>query len=189
MKISAEGILGSAKRINRERQIDDESAGGKRQGGRVDTVEIENRVSSRLDGIQRELRELQSSLTKNQAIRDGLGRLTDELARGGESVASVLDEVRFEGRRVLRDFTGDALTPEIIRAKTEHNSRIISEDVVRLTKLQVELENILASRLVGDDRVTSIVQNFEGALAKANAEALRTISNLRPDAVMRLVRQ
>jgi hypothetical protein len=189
MKISVEGILGSARNIKGQRLPDEEAPDRKKQGEvRTDSLDIENRIGSRLDLIQRELKELQSSLTRNQIIHDGLLRLREDIGKGGAGAAAILDEVTFEGRQVLRGFTGETVTGESVHAKLGQVENLMESDITRLTRLQIEAENILASSLAGTARAEGIIENIEGVFAKSGVEAAGRFSNLRADAVMRLIR-
>lgn len=189
MKVSIDGLLGSAKNIKNQRQVEEESPERRQRGDvKVDSVKIENRVDTRLDSIQKELREIQTSLTRNQIIREGMGRLADDLGKGGQNISLIMDEVTFEGSRVLYDYTGDSVTPSILRAKEERIDTMITDDVNRLTRLQIEVENIMASSMASVDKVSTVMKNVESAFSRTTAGNLNSISNLRPDAVMRLIK-
>ena len=96
MKISIDGILGSAKRINSQRSPDEESRDRKKKEVSADSIEIRNRVLSRLETIQKEFKEIQSSLTVNQIINEGIKRLRDDLAKGSEHKDAIMDEEEAE---------------------------------------------------------------------------------------------
>ncbi len=189
MKVSIEGILVSAKKINADRQIGEEGL-NRRRGADVktDSVEIENRLGYRLDLIQRELKDIQTSLTKNQVVRDGVDRLMSDFADGGRNTAAILEEAQFEGKKALRDFVGSGVTPEVLTAKMERINALIAQDVTKLTRLQVEVENILASNLASSDRVGSVMRSIESALEKTDAPALYSLSRLSSDTVIRLIK-
>ena len=72
MKVSIDNILGTARKINNQRQLEEENLGKRKKEVKSDSVSISTKVNSRLDGIEREFREIQSSLTRNQIVRDGL---------------------------------------------------------------------------------------------------------------------
>jgi len=189
MKVSIDGILGSARKINSQRQTDEESGSKKKKGEvRADSVEIENRISSRLDGIQKELKDVQSSLTRNQIIRDGLGRLDEDMAKGGRNSAEILGEVKFEGGKVLHDFVGEGLSQGVLKTKMDQVNNLITGDINKLTRMQIETENILASNLAGTDRFEAVLKNIENAFEKSGGGTINSISRLRADSVMRLIR-
>jgi hypothetical protein len=189
MKVSIDGILGSARKIHSQRQAEEDSLNKKKNGEvRTDSVEIESRVSSRLDTIQKELREVQSSLTRNQILREGLNRLDADMARGGQNTAEIMNEVKFEGRKVLHDFAGENVSQGAIRAKMEQVNGLIGGDINRLTRLHVEVENILASNLAGTDKVETVMKNIETAFSGASNETINSVSSLRADTVMRLIK-
>lgn len=188
MKVSIDGILGSANRIKGQRQLEEENLDSRKNQVRADSVSISSRISSRIDTIEAELREIQSSLTRNQIIRDGIGQLQNDLARGGVNQQSILNDVQFEGDRVLRHFVGDSITESLLTNKAATNRDMISTDVDRLKRLQIELDNMGASNLAGSDRVQTLMQNMESVFSNAGIVNLEGISSLRPDAVMRLIR-
>lgn len=188
MKISVEGILGSARRINQEREQGGE--GLRKSGGqeKADSVSINNRINNRLDSIDREFQQIQSSLTKNQIIRVGLDQLMSEINSGGKNQAQVLNSVTFEGEQVLRNFVGEQVTPETIDSSMQKNAAMINSDIDSMKRLYVELENIVASNLVGEDKLQNIVNNMGGLFERVQSENIETISSLKPDSVMRLIR-
>ncbi|MGV7930921.1 MAG: hypothetical protein AB2L13_18810 [Spirochaetota bacterium] len=189
MKVSIDAILGSARKISNQRQVEEESADGKRRDGlRTDRVEIENRMASRIDNIQKELREIQTSLTRSQIVRDGLVQLQNDMSKGGAGASRILENVRFEGAPVLREFVGSADSPSVLSARRESVDGLIAEDVAKLTRLQIEVENIAASNVIGGEKIGALVGSLEGALAGRDAASLGSISNLKEEAVTRLVR-
>lgn len=188
MKISIDGILGSAKRINSQRSPDQESKDKKKKEVSADSIEIRNKVLSRLETIQKEFKEIQSSLTMNQIINDGMKKLRDDLAKGSEHKDAIMDEVRFDNKKVLHAFIGDSVTEEILITKQERLDKLIKDDISRLRRLQIEVENILASNLTDSDRVEDIMKNIESYFSRESIASLDTISRLRADSVMRLIR-
>ncbi|HSV97532.1 MAG TPA: hypothetical protein VLM75_11450 [Spirochaetota bacterium] len=189
MKVSIDAILGSARKISNQRQVEEESADGKRKDGlRTDRVEIENRVASRIDNIQKELREIQTSLTRSQIVRDGILQLQNDMAKGGFGAAAIFENVRFEGAPVLREFVGSADSPSVLSARRESIAGLIAGDVAKLTRLQIEVENIAASNVIGGEKIGALVGSIEGALSGKDAASLGSISSLKEEAVTRLVR-
>jgi len=189
MKVSIDAILGSARKISNQRQVEEEAPDGRRGDGlSTDRIEIENRVASRIDNIQKELREIQTTLTRNQIIRDGIVRLQDDMAKGGMNAASILDGTRFEGQAVLREFVGQSDSPSVLAARRESIGGLIAGDVAKLTRLQVEVENIAASNVVNGERIGALVGSVEDALGARDASSLGAISSLKEETVSRLVR-
>lgn len=188
MKITIDGILNSAKRINTERNLDQESKDKKNREVSTDSIEIRNKLLSRLETIQKELKEIQSSLTRNQIINEGIKSLKEDLGRGSENTGKILNEVRFDNKKVLHEFVGENITGEILSTKEERVQSVIQDDISRLMKLQVEVENILASNLTDSRRVTDIMNDIESAFSKGDIGNLENIYRLRADSVMRLIK-
>jgi hypothetical protein len=188
MKVSIDGILGSARKINSQKELEDNNQNRKRNDIKVDSVSIGTRINSRLDAMSTEFREIQSSLTRSQIIRDGIDQLRADLQKGAPEQRNILDTVTFEGKKVLRSFVGEAITNQTLTTKLEHNARLINDDITRLKKLQVELDNIMASDLAGQDRVKSITSHIDSIFAKSTMTNVEHISTLRPDTVMRLIK-
>ncbi len=188
MKISVEGILGSARRINQEREQGGEALNRKRAGAKADSVSISTRLNTRLDSLDREFQRVQSSLTKNQIIRDGLNQLMSGQGAGGKDTAAILDSVTFEGNQVLREFVGEQVTPETLNAGSEQIGTMINNDIESMKRLYVEMENIVASNLVGQEKLESIVNNMDGLFEQVRSDTIETISRLKPDSVMRLLK-
>ncbi|HPB83686.1 MAG TPA: hypothetical protein PK200_16710 [Spirochaetota bacterium] len=187
MKISIDNMLGSAKRIKGQMQADDQSRNGRNREVRSDSLTIENKVNSRINTIQTEIRELQFSLTRNQIVRDGITLLQDDMSRGGSGREEILNDVQFEGRQVLREFVGSNVNSEVLATAKNRTQELINGDVSSLRKLQVESENILASRLGGSDSAERLVGNIETAMAKFDRTP-ESLTNLNPDTVRRLIR-
>ncbi len=189
MKVSIDGILHSARKINSERQTDESAQGAQKKGAGADSVSIGTRINSRLDAIETELKDIQSSLTKNQIVRDGLEKLVDDMNRGGARQQAILNEGVFEGKNVLRPYVGEAPDAQVLQRKKEDNTRQIGQDVDRLRKLQVELDNMSASSLAGQDRAEGMMKNMDSLFKNMAAENVSAVSRLRPDSVMRLITQ
>ncbi len=188
MKVSIDGILGSAKRITSERQIDGEESGNKKRGElRSDSVEIGNRVNSRLDSIQLELKDLQSALTKSQVLRNGIDLLERDMANGGQGTRQILESSMYEGGKILKEFLGEEPTQSVLQLKREQVQTNIRADVSRITRLQIEVENIVASNMADGSRADDALRSVSAALDKTGGE-VRAHSNLNADVVMRLIR-
>jgi hypothetical protein len=189
MKISIDGILGTARKINNQKEREDNNLDRKKSGVKVDSVSIGSRLNNRLDSIETEFREIQSSLTRNQIIRDGIEQLRNDLGRdGGKNQPNILKKVTFEGTNVLHSFVGDDITEPILKTKQEKNTELINSDVNHLKKLQVELDNMTASDLVGSERLKKIVSNIDSIFSRSVITNIENISSIRADAVMRLIK-
>ena len=188
MKVTVDGILGTARKINSQKELDEKNLGKKQGDIKTDSVSIGSRINTRLDAIETELREIQTSLTKNQIIRDGIERLREDFQKGAPEQKSVLEGVTFEGRQVLQSFMGEQVTGLLIEEKAKQNASLIQDDITRLKRLQVELDNITASNLAGQDRLGSIMANVDSVFSGAPRLDPETLSTLRPDTVMRLIK-
>jgi len=188
MKVSIDGILGSARRINNQRQTEDDKLGKGKKSVKTDTVAIGSRVNSRLDAIEAELRTIQSSLTRNQIIRAGVDNLQQDLSDGGNSQQAILADTTFEGSPVLNEFMGSEITPAVLENKSTDINNLIADDANQLSRLQVEVENLMASDLAGSDKIENVMSNLETAVENIDSGVLENISTLRPDAVARLIK-
>jgi hypothetical protein len=188
MKISIDGILGTAQKINSQKELEENNQNKKKSDVKVDSVSIGSRINTRLDAMETEFREIQSSLTKNQIIRDGIEQLWADFRKGGQEQQNILKNVAFEGAPVLSGFMGTAINEQTLTEKLEKNGTMINDDIGRIKKLQVELDNITASDLVGRDRLAGIMSNVDSIFGRSEIKNIDTISNLRPDAVMRLIK-
>ncbi|MFW6366311.1 MAG: hypothetical protein ACOC2H_07560 [Spirochaetota bacterium] len=181
MNISADGILGTAQKINQKRISAKNNQQSDAARGREDSVQIGSRLSGRLPAIQQDLREVQDSLSRNQVIRDGLSQLREDFQSGGNNVRMILADVQYNSRPVLQEFLGnETITGEFLTSRMNENTRMINDDVNRLSRLQVETENIFASSLVPN--TADLSQDIAGSGRP------ESISNLNADVVMRLTR-
>ncbi len=188
MKISVENILGSAQKIAGKRHEDEQGGEGRGREVRSDSVNIENRINTRLATIQTELRDLQHSLTRNQIISDGIGRLGEDFARGGAGAVKILDETRFDGTTVLRAFVGDHPDARALDTARDRVDRLMGDDIARLRKLQVEAENMLAAGARDESAIDELMVGIERSISKADTGTLARVSTLNADTVSRLVR-
>ncbi len=188
MKVSIDGILGSARRINNQRQTEEENLGKGKKQVKSDSVAIGSRVNSRLDAIEAELRAIQSSLTSNQIIRAGVDNLQQDLEKGGENRQAILAETTFEGARVLDEFVGPEINPDLLNEKATESNKVIASDADKLKRFQVEVENLMASNLAGTDRAENVMSRIETVVDNIDSRALESISTLRPDTVARLIK-
>ncbi|TAL33434.1 MAG: hypothetical protein EPN93_13725 [Spirochaetes bacterium] len=188
MKVSIDGILGSASKISNDRQVEGEGRDRKKRGElRGDSIEIGNRVNSRLDSIQVELRDLQSALTRSQVVRNGIDLLEKDLARGGNEGRQILDSSTFEGKKVLKDFVGDSPTAAILQEKRDQVHSTIREEISRITRLEIEVENIVASNIADGGKTADVLKSVSMALEKAGND-VSAHSALNADTVMRLIK-
>jgi len=188
MKVSVDGILGSARKINNQRQLDEDNLGKKKKDIKSDSVSIGTKVNSRIDSIETELRDIQSSLTSNQIIKDGIEQLRDDYNRGGSNQEAILSEVKFEGEDVLKNFIREPVDGKSLDSKYDLIVNDITDDASRLKKLQVEVDNIMASNLAGTEKVDNLMTDINSVVLDIQNANLDSISSLRPDAVMRLIR-
>ncbi len=188
MKVSIDGILGSAKKINNQKQLDEESLNRKKKDVKTDTVSISRKVNSRLESIETELRDIQSSLTKNQIINDGIKQLVEDSGKGGKNRENILNDVSFEGKKVLTQFVGDNFEPAQLNARGETVNNIIESNISRLKKLQVEVDNILASDLAGEGKAEGVQANIDSLYRAADSGNLENLTSLKVDSVMRLIK-
>lgn len=188
MKISIENILGSARRISGQHESDESGQDKGRKDVRTDSVSIQNRIDTRITVLQTELKDIQTSLTRNQIVSDGLRQLEDEIKRGGTNVDRILNDVRFEGQTVLRSFAGDQVGPETVKVGQERISRLLNDDISSLRKLQVEAENMLAAGARGTGAIDDIIGNIEGSISSVDSGSINNLTSLNADTVRRLVR-
>lgn len=185
MKISIDGLLGSAQRMNRQ-QLEGENQ--KKKEVRLDSVSISSKINSRLDSIESELRDIQTSLTKNQIIRDGIDQLFADQKQGGSQRERILSDVTFNGAPALKDFIGGISSPEGFGDKLREINEAITFDTGKLKRLEVELDNITASKLTGQDKADSLMSSINGALSKNASMNPASLSQLNPDAVIKLIK-
>lgn len=184
MTISIDGLLGSAQRINSQRQYGDSSQ--KKKEVRPDSINIGVKVNSRLDSIETELREIQTALTKNQIIRAGIGQILEDRAVGGAGVQGIINSTVFNGSQVLKDYLAGDTSDAGFSEKLHRINEAISADTGKLKRLQIEVDNIMASDLAvrnrTDELLTSIDSVFSGSFSTSG------ISQLNPETVMKLIR-
>ncbi len=186
MKISIESIIGSARKIQEQRP----RPKGERENGaqvRADSVSIEHRIDKRLAGIYAELRDIQHSLTKNQIIEDGIVRLREAMAGGGENASLILDETRFEGNRVLASFVGEHFDMQSLETGLDRVRLSMREDISRLRRLQVEAENIVALGTSSEGEAGRLVGSIAHAIDIAGEQASSSFA-IDSETVRRLVR-
>jgi len=188
MKITIDSILGSAKRIKSQKQPEDKNLGNKRKEIKTDSISIDKRINSRIDSIDKEFREIQTSLTRNQIIRNGLWKLKTDLSKGGENIKNILDETKFEDNNVLRTFIGDSINEKILNIKFEKNNELISSDIEKLKVLHIELDNLMASNLVKKEKIDNIMHNIDNVFKKVKDSNIDSFTRIRADVVMKLIK-
>ncbi len=188
MKVSIDSILGSARKISSQRQIDDENLSNKKKEIKSDSVNISRKVDSRLDKIESEFRDLQTSLTKNQITRLGIENLSADMEKGGRNRDKILNETQYEGKKVLHSYVGDNTDRIHLEAKGVDIGKSIDTDISKLKKLQVEVDNITASSLAGQDKAENIMTNISSFFGKIGSGKIENYSNLKVDAVMKLIK-
>lgn len=186
MKITADGLLGQAQKISNQKKTESEIPASGAKETRTDSVSIGKIINSRVESIEKEIRDLQTSLAKNQSVSNGIDQLDKVMASGGNT-AEVLEKNTFNGKLALKDFIGPELTPEILRSKKDEIKNLVKNDIANLTKVQVELDNIIASDLAGNKKVDNLMANLTEFI-KGNASSLDSISNLDAEKVMKLIR-
>jgi len=184
MKVTVDGILGSARQINKKKTEDIELKQDKKSV-KSDSADISKIISSRIEALGKEVKEIQISLTKNQIIRDGIDQLLGAQSAG--TAEKILNETTFNDKKILKDFIGAAYTPETVESKKNEVKTLISNDISALTKIQVEMDNFIASDITGSRKVENIMAGVNETLKKAPA-GLEHISTLDADKVMKLIR-
>ncbi len=185
MKITADGILGSAQKINSKRKIDEAGNAGNKKDLKTDSLNLGKVINSRLETIEREIKDIQTSLTKYQIINEGIDNIQKN--NSPENVNQTLTNTTFEGNKILRDFLGEDMNPAALETKKNEVKKLINNDINNLTKVQVEVDNIVASNLTGDRKVETLMADLNDIFKNTHAN-LDTISNLDVDKVMKLVR-
>lgn len=185
MKITADGILGSAQKISNKRKIEEGSSKGDKKDLKTDSLNLGKAVNSRIETIEREIKDIQTSLTKNQIIREGIENILKNSTP--ENINQTLEVSKFEGRKILKEFLGADMTPAALETKKSEVNNLINSDISSLTKVQVEVDNIVASNLAGNRKVENLMSNVNEIFKNIPAN-LDTISNLDADKVMKLVR-
>lgn len=188
MQVSIDAILGSARKISGRRELNEESLGRqKKSEAKTDSISIESRLDSRLDSLETEFKEIQTSLTKNQIILNGIELLKKDIASGGRGADKILDEASFHGRRILSEIVGADFSSEGLNAAEEKTAEKIGADIAVIKRLQVELDNIGASNLAKPARSEEITGKIESYLSGYTG-SVEKISSVRADSVMRLTK-
>jgi len=185
MKITADGILGSAQNINNKKKSDEKELKQDSINLKNDSINIKNVINSRIEAIEKEVRDIQTSLTKNQMISRGIDRLL--AASNPITLDAIMNETLFNNSKILKDFVGPRLTQDEFKLKKNEIDSLISNNLISLTKIQVEMDNIAASNVVGNKKIESLMVGINGTL-KTTGAGMENISNLDEEKVMRLIK-
>ena len=189
MNINVDNIIGSAAKINNKRNSE-KSVSKDENSKSIDSVEIGKKVNTRLDSIDSDLKNIQSSLSKNQTIRETLNLLLEELAMGGSKADAIVKDAKYAGEAVLVDLFKDReISQSNVRSMIDDADKNISSEVAKLTKLQIETENIFASNIAGGDQIEKVIKSTETVfLTGGHVSASNRLSVLNADLVMRLIK-
>jgi hypothetical protein len=187
MKIGINGILSTAINMKNQGNFSEESQKNDKTKAKTDSVEIRSRLASRLGTIQNELKTLQSSLTRNQIIKEGINQLKEDIKNKNGKIDSILSRNKFENELVLNDFLGDGINYEKVMQGSDKVDQLISKDINDLKGLQVEIENIAASSLANAEIVDRVGQ-IENSISNIDFASIGNISDLKPETVIGLVR-
>ncbi len=185
MKITAEGLLGSAQKINNKKKTEETELKQDTKSQKYDSVNISRILNSRIESLGKEVKDIQTSLTKNQIMREGI----DQLSSAPSSVDAeiILNETRFNGNKILKEYVGTTFTPQELESKKSEINTLINKDINTLTKIQVEMDNIVASDLAGSKKIETIMAGVNETLKKTPA-GFDNISKLDAEKVMNLIR-
>lgn len=185
MKITADGILGSAQKINNKKNFEEADLKKNLKSEKTDSINLSRVINSRIETLGKEVKDIQTSLTKNQIIREGIDQLLT--ASSSSAADTILNETTFNNSKILKDFIGTTFTPQVIESKKSEVTTLISGDINALTKIQVEMDNIVASDLAGNKKVENLMAGVSETLKKTPA-GFENISNLDAEKVMKLIR-
>ncbi|MCL1865560.1 MAG: hypothetical protein FWF73_07095 [Spirochaetes bacterium] len=190
MKITADSILGSAQNINNKKKSDEKELKQDSVNSKNDSISIKNAINSRIETIEKEVKEIQTSLTKNQMISRGLDRLLS--VSNPAALDTIMNETLFNNNRILKDFVGPQLTADAFKLKKNEIDVLISSNLTSLTKIQVEMDNIAASNVISNNiisnkKIESLMVGINDTLKNTNL-GIENISNLDAEKVMRLIK-
>lgn len=186
MKISADSLLGSAQKINNKKKLEEGSLNRENKGVKTDSLELTGKLNSRIESIEKEVKEIQTSLTRNQIMRSGLD-LIEETRTYGEKSSEILNNTTFEGSRILKEYLADNVTPERVASAKTDIQNLINNDINRLTRVQVEVDNIIASDLAAGKKPENLLADINSLFGRSGASP-ESFSNLNADKVMQLIR-
>ena len=192
MKITADGILGSAQNINNKKKSDDKEIKQDGVNLKTDSINIKNVINSRIEAIEKEVKDIQTSLTKNQIISRGIDRLISAVnPNATQAIPNIFDaimnETRFNNSKILQDFVGPRLTQDAFSSKKNEIDSLISNNLAALTKIRIEMDNIAASDVTGNKKIENLMAGINDTLKTTNI-GIENISHLDAEKVMRLVK-
>jgi hypothetical protein len=188
MKVSAEGILNSAQNIkNQQAKIQSEKTETKKSQ-KTDSVDITLRVNNHLESLEEQVRSYQTSLTKNQVIREGIKKLQSTDAVSADDQQKIFGAFKYNNEDVLANFIGDSSSRENVQTRMETIQRMINEDVKKLRSLEVEVENIFASNLADDEKTSHFRENAPQVLTDMRDGSIQDLTSLNSESVRRLTR-
>ena len=183
MKVTIDNLVRNADRIQSQRNSSVKERSGTVKG---DSAQIAGKIDARADALSGDLRETQTELSKNQVIKEGLSAIIEEM-NAGKNTAETVQNTTFNGKKVLLDYLGqeEGYTQNFLAEKQESINDLVRENINKLTKLQVEAENISASNMAQNKDMDKLIQNTAdtASLSKAYSSA-----NLNADMVSRLIR-
>jgi hypothetical protein len=185
MKITADGILGSAQNLNNKKKSDEKDIKQDSVNLKNDSINIKNVINSRIEAIEKEVKDIQTSLTKNQIISRGIDRLIS--ASNQDTLNSIMNETLFNNNKILKDFVGTGLSAGDFKLKKNEIDTLISNNLTSLTKIQVEMDNIAASNVTGNKKIENLMVGINDTL-KTTPVGIENISNLDAEKVMRLIK-
>lgn len=186
MKISADSLLGSAQKINNQKKLDEASPDKTSREMKTDSLDITKKVNSRIESIEKEVKDIQTSLSRNQIMRDGLD-LIQKTGSFEEKSGEILRNTTFEGSQVLKEYIGETVSRESVAAGRKDVTAMINNDISRLTRVQVEVDNIIASDLAGSKKPENLLADINNIFRESGVNA-ENFSNLNADKVMQLIK-
>lgn len=186
MKISADSLLGSAQKINNQKKMDEASPEKVNKEMKSDSLEITRKINSRIESIGKEVKDIQTSLSRNQIMRNGL-ELIQKTGSFGEKSGEILRNTTYEGSQVLKEYLGEIITRESVATGKKDVSGMINNDINRLTRVQVEVDNIIASDLANGKKPENLLADINNIFRESGANA-ENFSNLNADKVMQLIK-
>jgi len=186
MKISADSLLGSAQKINNKKKLEEGSLNKENKDVKTDSLELSGKLNSRIETIEKEVKEIQTSLTRNQIMRSGLD-LIEESRAYGEKSSDILNNTTFEGSQILKEYlAGIATSDNVASGRIDIQNRINS-DINRLTRVQVEVDNIIASDLTAGKKPENLLADINTLFGRSGTSA-ESFSNLNAEKVMQLIK-
>jgi hypothetical protein len=186
MKISADSLLGSARKINNNKKLEETSPDRSKKGMGSDSIDITRKINSRIESIEKEVKEIQTSLSKNQIMRNGLD-LIESKGSFGEKSSEILNNTTFEGTQLLKEYLAGVVTSESVAEGKKNIAQLINDDINRLTRVQVEVDNIIASDLAAGKKPENLLADINAIFGERGTNA-ENFSNLNADKVMQLIK-